>query len=84
MAEEVKELPPIVLIPEKQFFDKHLKPAFDEIKATLAVDVTTLDKAQTKTMLDAAVAREGEEIKDDQFTPFYEEMHELTEEEKKE
>ena len=30
------------------------------------------------------MAREGEEIKDDQLTPFYEEMHELTEEEKKE
>lgn len=81
---EPKELPPIVLIPEAQFIAKHLKPAFEEIKATLALDVKTLDKAQTKTMLDAAVAREGEEIKDDQWTPFYEVMHELTEEEKKE
>ena len=42
---EVKELPPIVLIPEAQFVAKHLKPAFDEIKATLAADVITLDKA---------------------------------------
>ena len=33
-------------------------------------------------MLDAAIARE--EIKDEVLTPFYEEMHELTEEEKKE
>ena len=32
----------------------------------------TFDKAQTKTMLEKAIARE--EIKDEVFTPFYEEM----------
>ena len=65
MAEEVKELPPIVLIPETQFINKHLNPKFEELKGTLGADVITLDKAQTKTLLDNAVAREGEEIKDD-------------------
>ena len=32
--------------------------------------MVTFDKAQTKTMLDKAIARE--EIKDEEFTPFYE------------
>ena len=43
MVEEVKiELPPIVMISEAKFIEKHLTPAFEELK--LAVEVLTLDK----------------------------------------
>ena len=71
MAEEEKkdELPPIVMITEAQFVEKQLNPEFEKIKATLAADVDTLDKAQTKTLLEAAIAR-GEVI-DDDFSPVY-------------
>lgn len=73
MAEEEKqELPPIVMIPEAQFMAKQLQPQVDEIKATLAADVVTFDKVQTKTILEKAIGRE--EIKDEDFTPFYEQM----------
>lgn len=63
VEEEKKELPPIVMIPEAQFIAKQLQPEFDEIKKTLAVDILTFDKAQTKTMLDKTILRE--EIKDE-------------------
>ena len=43
MAEELKiELPPIVMMPEAQFIEKHLMPAYEEMK--IAEDVLTLDK----------------------------------------
>ena len=73
MAEEVKEeLPPIVMIPEAQFFEKQLTPEFDKLKATLAADVETLDKAQTKQLMTDVIKRG--EITDDIFTPFFEEL----------
>ena len=72
MAEEVKELPPVVMIAEQQFIEKQLNPAFDEIAVTLAAEVLTFDKAQTKTMMEAAIARE--EIKDEDFLPIFEQM----------
>ena len=71
MAEEEKkdELPPIVMIAEAQFIEKQLAPEFDKLKATLAADVDTLDRAQTKTLLEAAVARG--EVKEEDFAPVY-------------
>ena len=78
MAEEEKkkELPPIVMVAEDQFIKTKLDPAFEELK--LAADVKSMDKAQTKTMLEAAVARQREEIKEEikeeEWMPFFEEM----------
>ena len=78
MAEEEKkkELPPIVMVAEDQFIKTKLEPAFEELK--LAADVKSMDKAQTKTMLEAAVARQREEIKEEikeeEWMPFFEEM----------
>ena len=78
MAEELKiELPPIVMMPEAQFIEKHLMPAYEEMK--IAEDVLTLDKTQTKLLLDTAIDRVkyfgvGEEIKDEEYTPFFEQM----------
>ncbi len=71
MAEEEKkdELPPIVMISEAQFAEKQLIPEFEKIKATLAADVDTLDKAQTKTLLEATIARG--EVKEEDFGPVY-------------
>ena len=72
VEEEKKELPPIVMIPEAQFIEKILNPAFETLG--LAADVKTLDKTQTKTLLDKVVLREGEEIKDEEWTPFFDKM----------
>ena len=68
--EEKKELPPIVMVAESIFIEKKLNPAFEELK--LAEEVKSMDKAQTKTMLDAAIQREGEEIKEEEWLPFFE------------
>ena len=70
--EEKKELPPIVMVAESIFIEKKLNPAFEELK--LAEEVKSMDKAQTKTMLDAAILREGEEIKEEEWLPFFEQM----------
>lgn len=43
MAEEVKELAPIVMVSEAEFIDKKLNPALAGLG--LAEDVTTMDKA---------------------------------------
>ena len=70
--EEKKELAPIVMVPEANFIEKKLNPAFEALN--LAAEVKSMDKAQTKTMLDAAVQREGEEIKEEEWLPFFEQM----------
>ena len=56
MVEEVKEkLPPIVMISEALFTEKYLEPAYTELTKPLAVDVLTLDKSQTKTLLQTVI-----------------------------
>ena len=80
--EKMKLLPPIVEISEEQFIKKKLEPAFEELK--LAEEVKSMDKAQTKLMLEAAVIRTAikeetkeeikEEIKEEEWLPFFEEM----------
>ena len=82
LEEKMKLLGPVVEIPEEQFIKKKLEPAFEELK--LAEEVKSMDKAQTKLMLEAAVIRTAikeetkeeikEEIKDEDWLPFFEEM----------
>ena len=81
-AEKLKLLGPVIEVPEEQFIKKKLEPAFEELK--LAEEVKTMDRAQTKTMLEATVIRTAfkeetkeeikEEIKDDDWMHFFEEM----------
>lgn len=80
MTEEVKkeELPPIVMISEEAFITKQLNPAWDTLAATLAADVKVVDKAQTRGVLEAAIARG--EIKDEVFAPFFDQMPKAEEE----
>lgn len=66
--EEKKELPPIVMISEEAFAAKQLAPKWDALAATLG-ETKVVDKAQTKKLLEDAVARG--EIKDDDFAPFF-------------
>lgn len=80
-TEELKvELPPIVMITEARFIETLLEPAFVELYGALAVDVLTLDKAQTKALIDKTIARDPtEEIKDEDLTPLYAAMKPLEE-----
>lgn len=66
--EEVKELPPIVMIAEEAFVAKQLTPAWETLAATLG-DAAGVDKAQTKGLLEAAIGRG--EIADDDMTPVF-------------
>ena len=73
MAEEKKEeLPPIVMIPEAQFIEKQLDPAFEAEKGAVGADVTTFEKAKVKNMLQVAIGRG--DITDDVFDPFFNQM----------
>lgn len=67
MAEEAKELPPIVMVEESAFVIDKLDPALAEM--ALAADVVALDKAQTKTLLVNAIGRG--DIPDDDFVPIF-------------
>lgn len=51
--EEKKELAPIVMVPEANFIEKKLNPAFEALN--LAADVKSMDKAQTKTIIETAI-----------------------------
>lgn len=81
-AEEVKELPPIVMISEEAFVTQHLNPAFEAIATALAADVKVFDKAQTKKLMQDTINRE--EIKDDVFEPWFLQMPKPKGEEDKE
>ena len=72
--EEKKELPPIVMVEEAVLIEKKLEPAYQELYGTLGKDVLTLDKAQTKALIDKVVNREGEEIKEEEMTALFEQM----------
>ena len=68
------------MLSEAAFVEKKLNPEFEEITKTFAKDVLTLDKAQTLTLLNKVTARDPrEEIKDDVFLPFWEQMEKFEE-----
>ena len=68
--EEKKELPPIEMGPEADFVKK-LEDAYVELFKDLPAEVTTLDKVQVKSLLDKAIDREGEELKEEDYAPIF-------------
>ena len=76
-TDEENKLPPIVMVSEAQFVEKNLDPPYKEIVDPLAADVLGLDKAQTKGILEKAIARG--DIKDEDYVPFWEKMKPLEE-----
>jgi len=73
MAEEQKEeLPPIVMIPEAQFVEQQLEPAYAELMKDVKEEEPKLDKAKTKALMEATINRGP--IPEEVFDPWFNQM----------